>query len=67
MVLIKENVTPRMNWKMGKVESLIIGRDNLIRGATLKTYQKKTNKTCIIRRPLQYLIPLEVDNVEDEC
>ena len=45
---------------MGKVESVIEGKDGLVRGAALKVIQRKTNKFGLIRRPLQLLILLEI-------
>ena len=45
VLLIKQDKIPRMCWKKGKVESLIIGTDGYVRGAILKTHQKKLNKT----------------------
>ena len=41
VLLIKQDKIPRMCWKKGKVESLIIGRDGYVRGAVLRTHQKK--------------------------
>ena len=61
-LLIKQDKIPRLCWKKGKVESLIIGTDGYVRGAVLRT-QKKLNKTSLIKRPLQYLIPLEITSV----
>ena len=52
-----------MCWKKGKVESLIIGTDGYVRGAVFRTHQKKVNKTSLIKRPLQYLIPLEITSI----
>ena len=63
VLLIKQDKIPRMCWKKGKVESLIIGTDGYVRGAVLRTHQKKVNKTSLIKRPLQYLIPLEITSV----
>ena len=51
VLLIKQDKIPRMCWKKGKVESLIIGTDGYVRGAVLRTHQKKLNKTSLIKRP----------------
>ena len=43
----------------------IVGKDGLVRGAVLRTNQQKTEKTDLITRPLQLLIPLEVSTSDD--
>ena len=48
--------------KKGKVEKLIKGRDGKVRGALLKVTQG--GKTVFLHRPLQRLIPLEVQKEE---
>ena len=58
VVLIKQDVVPRIRWKKGIVEKLIIGKDGFVRGAVLRTNQNKSDKTSLINRPLQLLIPL---------
>ena len=64
VVLIREDDVKRNNWKLGRVEKLIEGRDGVVRGAELKTTQKGAiGRIC---RPLQKLHPLELGN-KDEC
>ena len=58
IVLIKEDDVKRRNWKLGRVERLIQGRDGVIRGAELKTAED--GYIGRISRPLQKLYPLEV-------
>ena len=41
VVLIKEDITPRMKWRKAKVVSVIRGPDNLMRGVELKVFQSK--------------------------
>ena len=48
VVLIKEDITPRMKWRKAKVVSVIRGRDNLMRGVELKVFQSKLNRTFTI-------------------
>ena len=50
-----ENRKNRTTWNLGKVESLIIGREEIVRGANVRTANGK-----IISRPFQKLYPLEV-------
>ena len=67
VVLIKDdNPQPRTEWKIGKVEQLVIGTDGKIRGARLKV--NTTNGTSIIHRPLQKMIPFEInDNIPNNA
>ena len=53
-----------MLWRKGKVTKFLDSRDNKIRGVELLVYQEKTRKTCTINRPIQHLVPLEVENVD---
>lgn len=46
--------SPRVNWKLARVESLMRGNDGLVRAATLITSSGHTN------RPISKLYPLEV-------
>ena len=62
VVIIKEdNISPRSTWRSARVEKLLIGTDEKVRGAELRTISKKGRMTKITR-PLQKIIPLEVCN-----
>ena len=61
MLLIKEDITPRMKCRKAKVVDVIRGRDNLIIGVELKIFQPKSNRTVTINQPLQLIIPLEIN------
>ena len=58
--MIKENVLPRMKLRNGRIEKLIPGSDQLIRGAEIRIFQGKLGKTLVIKRPIQLLVPLEI-------
>ena len=62
-VLVKSDSEPRLSWRKGKVEKLIYGHDNLVRGADVRVYQDNLGKNIVIRRPLQLLVPLKVTNI----
>ena len=66
IVLIKgeENV-PRTQWRIGKINKLVIGKDAQVRGAELVVISKTEEKT-VFQRPIQKLIPFELtaDNRE---
>ena len=47
-------------WKLGGVESLIKGKDGLVRGVVVKSTTPKKRNPTRWRRPLQRLYPLEL-------
>ena len=65
VVLIKDDeLSVRTQWRMGKVLELAKGRDVQIRGAKLKVLSK-TGKQTAVFRPLQRLIPFEINENHD--
>ena len=63
----KNNSTPRLSWKKGVIEKLIIGNDKNVRGLSVRTTYGKLTKAIVLNVPLQLLIPLELslpENVE---
>ena len=66
VVLIKENNSaPRLSWKKGVTEKLIIGNDKNVRSASVRTTYGKSTETVVLDRPLQLLIPLELSTSEN--
>ena len=61
VVVIKpeSSVTPRSSWRLGRVQSLVVGKDEHVRGANLST-RTATDRTSIIARPLQKIVPFEI-------
>ena len=60
VVVIKEDkMSPRSNWRTGRIEELVCGNDEQVRGAKIMTISK-TVRQVKISRPVQKLIPLEV-------
>ena len=59
VVVKNEKIVPRNSWRLGRVESLVVGKDNCVRGAKLSTMLNEGRRTTI-RRPLQKIIPFEV-------
>ena len=54
-----EDNKPRTLWRIGKIEELIIGKDNIAGGAVVRVHAKE-GKSKQLRRPLQKLFPLEL-------
>ena len=60
IVIIKDDILPRMRWRKGKVINVIKERDDLIRGVELKVYQPNLNRTVRINRLLQHIVPFKI-------
>ena len=58
VVTVYEENKKRGDWKMAVVESLIKGRDGVVRGANIRVIVK--GKPMCISRPVQKLYPIEV-------
>ena len=61
LVLVHDQDHPRGFWKMARVQSLITGKDGVVRGAVLKVASKSGPPTTL-QRPLQLLYPLEISS-----
>lgn len=59
VVVLKEDGTACCLWKFAKMIELILGRDGRAQAAKVQLLSK--DKITIIRRPVQHLIPLEVN------
>ena len=64
LVLLKEDKVKRQLWKMGMVVRLIVGKDDQVRGAKVRTIS--CDKPQFLFRPLQKLYPLEVRDGDPE-
>ena len=64
-VVVVRDDTPRVSWRIGRVEGLIEGEDHQVRGATIRM-SSKGMKPSRLRRPIQALIPLEINDGGDE-
>ena len=62
VVVIHEDSKKRALWKLGRVVELLRGKDNVVRGAKVKTDSRYSGG--IIERPLQKLFPLEMGRGE---
>lgn len=62
VVLIHDDDQPRTFWKLGRVEELISGSDDAIRGALVRI--RAGNSHAFVKRPVQRLYPVEVGCVK---
>ena len=60
VVLIQDD-TPHIGWRLAVIEELIEGKDGLVRAAHIRTAQGRTN------RPISKLCPLEVSSDESQA
>ena len=61
IVLLEDDNTKRIQWKMGVVEQLITGKDGQVRGVEVRILSQ--GKTHVLRRPIQKIYPLEIPGV----
>ena len=59
-VVIVHDDTPRATWKMAVVEDLIVGKDSLVRAATIRTANGTTT------RPITKLYPMELNETDEK-
>ena len=64
-ILHDENL-PRSQWRLGRVEKLIKGDWDIVRGAVVKVAGKK-GKPSRLNCPVSKLLPLEVSHRNTEC
>ena len=58
MVTVFEDDVKRNKWKLGVVEGLIKGKDDVVRGAKIQVFTN--GKPVHLSRPVQKLYPLEI-------
>ena len=63
IVILKDEHTARGWWKLARVVELLVGRDNQVRAAKIWVLSSQ-RKPMILRRPIQVLIPLEIQSQE---
>ena len=60
VVIIHDEDLPRSFWRLGRIRTLIVGRDEQTRGATVGVVGKN-RRFSSLNRPLQRLYPLETN------
>eukprot|EP00731_Ephydatia_muelleri_P009492 Em0005g78a len=61
IVLVHDENHPRTFWKLGRVENFIEGHDGLVRAAVVRVASE--SGTTTLRRPVQLLYPLEMNDL----
>ena len=59
IVIVKNDKMNRNFWRLGKIEELISGDDEMVRAAKVRV-SNKNGKSDVLRRSIQHLVPLEV-------
>ena len=65
VVVVKDDQTKRLFWKLAKVEELLTGKDGKIRAAMVRVSTPK-GTTQLRRRSLKHLFPIEVPSRHKE-
>ena len=65
MPIKENNSTPRLSWKKGVIEKVIIGKNKNVRGTPVWTKFGRSTKIIVLNRPLQQLIRLELSSSEN--
>ena len=67
-MLVRDDLTKRLFWKLAKVEELLTGRDEKIRAAVIRSSTSR-GPSQLLRRSLKHLFPIELscDGSKDVC
>lgn len=65
VVTVYEDKIPRQQWKLARIENVYTGRDERVRAVMIRVCDK-AGKVIEMRRPLQKLFPLEIENARKE-
>ena len=60
IVIVRNDQTKRVFWKLAKVEQLLRGEDGIPRAAVVRVLRENANHSQLLRRSIQHLIPIEV-------
>jgi len=60
VVILRDDLTKRVFWKLATIEELLRGKDGIARAAVVKVVNENGSFT-LLRRSIQHLIPLEVN------
>ena len=60
--ILKNDSVARAFWKLGKIEELLPGRDGIVRSAVVTVSLGTSSSNQRLRRPIQHLIPIEVNS-----
>ena len=61
IVILENESTLRIFWKLAEVEELIPSCDKIVRSAKIRVLNEINKKIVYLRRPIQHLISLEIN------
>ena len=61
IVILENESTLRIFWKLAEVEELIPSCDKIVRSAKISVLNEINKKIVYLRRPIQHLISLEIN------
>ena len=64
VVILKNDSTKRLFWRLAIVQELLTGDDGKVRAAVIKVTDDQ-NKLRLLRRSIQHLIPIEVRDCDE--
>ena len=64
VVLIKEPILARRDWRLGRVVDIKMGRNNIIRQVTVQTLSPKKNMITKLNRSPEQLVPILNDKID---
>ena len=62
VVVLNNERTPCLLWKLTEVEELIQSSDKIVRSAKISVLNESSKKIVHLERPIQHLLPLEISN-----
>ena len=60
IVVLKNDLTPQVLWKLARVKGLVASQDGVIRAAKVCMVNPTKRRLTELHRPVQHLIPLEL-------
>ena len=66
VVLLKNDGVPRVFWKLATVRELLTSKEGIVRAARVRVVHSDRGRASELRRPIQHLIPLELQIEPDD-
>ena len=66
IVVVHNDDKRRGFWSTGRIEELLMGKDEKVRAAVVRVYTDQ-KRSRLLNRPVQKLYPIEVNCEESDC